>query len=86
MLRGFIEWPQLISSTGKPKAAARRSRSSGLGVQRPSAMAATHHGEIRPLGDIFDRVAGLFEKVLNSTHRYSGWEMATKNTKRHEKS
>src|SRR5438874_12776853 len=41
MLRGFIVWPQLTSVTGTSNAFAIRARSSGLGVQRPSAIAAT---------------------------------------------
>ena len=69
MLRGFIECPQLTSDTGTPNAAATCSRSSGLGVQRPSAIAATR-STVKPeaLGDGFDLQAGFLEEMLDGLH------------------
>src|SRR5438876_514292 len=70
MLRGFIEWPQLASATGTPKAAAICSRSCGLGVQRPSAIAATRStgSRMTSLADYTGATSELMDAYFGHDH------------------
>ena len=69
MFRGFIVCPHAMSSIATSNASASFSRSAGLGVQRPEAMASTRCvGRPLRLGDFFDRPPGLFQQQIDGLH------------------
>ena len=62
-------WPQLISLTGSPMAAASFSRLAGLGVQRPSTMAATRSsGNAGPLRQFVEHDILFFQPHVDGLH------------------